>query len=128
MNRKNVIPFYVPLLPVGDWGKRARREEMSVEQKAAGKEEEGKLQKGIAEFYDESSGIWENIWGDHMHHGFYDPDSTVSVSDHRAAQIRMIQESLRFASLLSGFTWIYFLKNKFDALSVFKQFKSLVEL
>ena len=75
---------------------------MSVEQKAAGKEEEGKLQKGIAEFYDESSGIWENIWGDHMHHGFYDPDSTVSVSDHRAAQIRMIQESLRFASLLSG--------------------------
>nr|QES04113.1 tocopherol methyl transferase 3 [Glycine max] len=74
---------------------------MSVEQKAAGKEEEGKLQKGIAEFYDESSGIWENIWGDHMHHGFYDPDSTVSVSDHRAAQIRMIQESLRFASLLS---------------------------
>ena len=28
----------------------------------------------------------------------------------------------------SGFTWIYFLKNKFDALSVFKQFKSLVEL
>ncbi|RDX72961.1 Tocopherol O-methyltransferase, chloroplastic, partial [Mucuna pruriens] len=58
-----------------------------------------KLQKGIAEFYDESSGIWENIWGDHMHHGFYDSDSTVSVSDHRAAQIRMIQESLRFAAL-----------------------------
>ncbi|KAG5118087.1 hypothetical protein JHK82_032507 [Glycine max] len=66
----------------------------------AGKEEkEGKLQKGIAEFYDESSGLWENIWGDHMHHGFYDPDSTVSLSDHRLAQIRMIQESLRFASV-----------------------------
>lgn len=58
-----------------------------------------KLQLGIAEFYDESSGIWENIWGDHMHHGFYDPDSTVSVSDHRAAQIRMIENSLTFASL-----------------------------
>lgn len=62
-------------------------------------EEKKKLQLGIAEFYDESSGIWENIWGDHMHHGFYDPDSTVSVSDHRAAQIRMIQNSLTFASL-----------------------------
>ncbi|KAK4481069.1 hypothetical protein RD792_011939 [Penstemon davidsonii] len=57
------------------------------------------LQKGIAEFYDESSGIWENIWGDHMHHGFYEPGSDVSLSDHRSAQIRMIEESLRFASL-----------------------------
>lgn len=57
------------------------------------------LQKGIAEFYDESSGVWEDIWGDHMHHGFYEPGSDVSLSDHRAAQIRMIEESLRFASL-----------------------------
>ncbi|XP_062147422.1 gamma-tocopherol methyltransferase, chloroplastic-like isoform X2 [Alnus glutinosa] len=65
---------------------------------AEGKKD-GALKKGIAEFYDESSGTWENIWGDHMHHGFYDPDSTVSVSDHRAAQIRMIDEALRFAGL-----------------------------
>ncbi|XP_047155959.1 tocopherol O-methyltransferase, chloroplastic-like [Vigna umbellata] len=72
------------------------KEMAAVEQHEKEKE---KLQKGIAEFYDESSTIWENIWGDHMHHGFYDPDSTVSVSDHRAAQIRMIEESLRFASL-----------------------------
>ncbi|KAL0347199.1 UNVERIFIED_CONTAM: putative tocopherol O-methyltransferase, chloroplastic [Sesamum calycinum] len=57
------------------------------------------LQKGIAEFYDESSGVWEDIWGDHMHHGFYEPGSDVSLSDHRAAQIRMIEESLLFASL-----------------------------
>ncbi|XWS65014.1 hypothetical protein CRYUN_Cryun05aG0054300 [Craigia yunnanensis] len=57
------------------------------------------LKDGIAEFYDESSGLWENIWGDHMHHGFYDPDSNVSESDHRAAQIRMIEESLRFAGI-----------------------------
>lgn len=64
------------------------------------------LQTGIAEFYDESSGIWEDIWGDHMHHGFYDADSTVSISDHRAAQIRMIEESLRFASV-SGISLFY---------------------
>ncbi|KAF5450606.1 hypothetical protein F2P56_030940 [Juglans regia] len=57
------------------------------------------LKKGIAEFYDESSGVWEDIWGDHMHHGFYDPGSTVSVSDHRAAQIRMIEEALRFSGI-----------------------------
>ncbi|XP_058757650.1 gamma-tocopherol methyltransferase, chloroplastic-like [Vicia villosa] len=69
------------------------------EQEIVLEEEKKKLQLGIAEFYDESSGIWENIWGDHMHHGFYDPDSTVSVSDHREAQIRMIEQSLKFASL-----------------------------
>ncbi|KAJ4720949.1 Gamma-tocopherol methyltransferase [Melia azedarach] len=57
------------------------------------------LKEGIAGFYDESSGLWENIWGDHMHHGFYEPDSSVSVSDHRAAQVRMIEEALRFAGV-----------------------------
>ncbi|TXG48746.1 hypothetical protein EZV62_024621 [Acer yangbiense] len=55
------------------------------------------LREGIAEFYDESSSLWEDIWGDHMHHGYYNPDSSVSVSDHRAAQVRMIEEALRFA-------------------------------
>ncbi|XP_024973796.1 probable tocopherol O-methyltransferase, chloroplastic [Cynara cardunculus var. scolymus] len=58
-----------------------------------------RLKKGIAEFYDESSGIWENIWGEHMHHGFYDPGAVVQVSDHRSAQIRMIEQALLFASV-----------------------------
>jgi tocopherol O-methyltransferase len=58
-----------------------------------------KLNKGIAELYDESSGIWEDIWGDHMHHGFYDSGSDLSLTDHRAAQNRMIEEALRFASV-----------------------------
>eukprot|EP00262_Sarcandra_glabra_P008272 TRINITY_DN215_c0_g1_i1.p1 TRINITY_DN215_c0_g1~~TRINITY_DN215_c0_g1_i1.p1 ORF type:complete len:305 (-),score=42.44 TRINITY_DN215_c0_g1_i1:398-1312(-) len=58
-----------------------------------------KLQKGIAEFYDESSTLWENIWGDHMHHGFYDPNEQASISDHRAAQIRIIEEALKFAGV-----------------------------
>ena len=35
---------------------------------------------------------------------------------------------MSFVDAYSRFTWIYFLKNKSDALSVFKQFKSLVEL
>lgn len=29
------------------------------------------LKRGIATFYDKSSGLWENMWGDHMHHGYY---------------------------------------------------------
>lgn len=27
------------------------------------------LNTGIANFYDESSGLWEGVWGEHMHHG-----------------------------------------------------------
>lgn len=57
------------------------------------------LKKRIAEFYDESSGVWEDVWGDHMHHGFYDPHVHPSISDHRSAQIRMIEEALRFAGI-----------------------------
>ncbi|XP_065852128.1 probable tocopherol O-methyltransferase, chloroplastic isoform X2 [Euphorbia lathyris] len=59
------------------------------------------LKKGIADLYDESSGVWEDIWGDHMHHGFYDTgvDVSGSLSDHRAAQIRMIEEALCFAGV-----------------------------
>lgn len=57
------------------------------------------LRDGIADFYDESSVVWEDMWGDHMHHGFYDPGSSVSDSDHQSAQIRMIEESLRFAGI-----------------------------
>ncbi|VFQ73689.1 unnamed protein product [Cuscuta campestris] len=74
--------------------------------------EQQKLNKGIAEFYDESSGMWEDIWGDHLHHGFYDHNISggVSLPDHRAAQIRMIEEALRFASLsgfLSSLLYVY---------------------
>ncbi|CAK7333721.1 unnamed protein product [Dovyalis caffra] len=54
------------------------------------------VNQGIAQLYDKSTGVWEDIWGDHMHYGFCDPDSRTD-SDHRAAQIRMIEESLSFA-------------------------------
>ncbi|KAK7842015.1 tocopherol o-methyltransferase [Quercus suber] len=57
------------------------------------------LKMGITEFYDESSGVWEDIWGDHMHHGFYDPHSAVDVLGHRVAQIHMINEALQFAGV-----------------------------
>ncbi|CAK7333739.1 unnamed protein product [Dovyalis caffra] len=55
------------------------------------------LEKRVAEFYDESSGLW----GDHMHHGFYNLNAEVSNSrsHHRAAQIRMIEEALSFAGI-----------------------------
>ena len=29
------------------------------------------LNEGIANFYDESTPLWQNMWGDHLHHGYY---------------------------------------------------------
>ena len=54
------------------------------------------LKEGIAEFYDESSGVWEDMWGEHMHHGYYPPGQNV---DNRQAQIDMIENSLTWAQI-----------------------------
>ncbi|CAK7333727.1 unnamed protein product [Dovyalis caffra] len=56
------------------------------------------VNQGIAQFYDQSTGVWEDIWGDHIHYGFCDPVSGTE-SDYRAAQIRMIEEALSFAGV-----------------------------
>lgn len=76
----------------------------AAERAARGREEDdGRLKKRIAELYDESSGLWERLWGDHMHHGFYEPGATASAADHRAAQVKMIEEALGFAEI-TGFS------------------------
>ncbi|MFS8032688.1 putative tocopherol C-methyltransferase [Helianthus anomalus] len=43
--------------------------------------------------------MWENIWGENMHHGYYNSDDVVELFDHRSAQIRMIAQALTFASV-----------------------------
>nr|QLI49052.1 truncated N-methyltransferase [Gloriosa superba] len=58
------------------------------------------VNKGIADLYDEMTVVMETLWGDHMHHGFYDVGvPTRSLPDHQTAQIRMIEEALRFAGV-----------------------------
>ena len=65
-----------------------------------------KLKEGIANFYDESSNVWEVIWGEHMHHGYYgkgEGDGSVvsqggvgpasmSLQEHKEAQVLMIDK------------------------------------
>jgi tocopherol O-methyltransferase len=54
------------------------------------------LYQEIKEFYDASSGLWESIWGEHMHHGYYGKDGT-SKLDRRQAQIDIIEELVAWA-------------------------------
>ncbi|HEY9851045.1 MAG TPA: methyltransferase domain-containing protein [Leptolyngbyaceae cyanobacterium] len=56
------------------------------------------LYQQIQEFYDASSGLWEQIWGEHMHHGYYGPDGS-QKKERRQAQIDLIEELLIWADV-----------------------------
>lgn len=56
------------------------------------------LQQQIQQFYDASSGLWEQIWGEHMHHGYYGADGT-QAKERRQAQIDLIEELLSWGQV-----------------------------
>lgn len=66
------------------WLSRWRRRERTREE----------LKIGIAGFYDRSSKLWEDVWGEHMHHGYYVP---ANRTDHRQAQIDLIDQVIKWA-------------------------------
>ncbi len=50
----------------------------------------------IRDFYDSSSSLWEKVWGEHMHHGYY-ANGESSRKDRRLAQIDLIEQLLEWA-------------------------------
>jgi tocopherol O-methyltransferase len=58
----------------------------------------GTLYERIQQFYDASSELWEQVWGEHMHHGYYGTDGTAK-KDRRQAQIDLIEEILQWADV-----------------------------
>jgi len=58
------------------------------------------LYQQIGEFYDASSELWEKIWGEHMHHGYYGRGGTYKV-ERRQAQIDLIEELLFWSGITS---------------------------
>lgn len=56
------------------------------------------LYEQIQEFYDASSLLWEQIWGEHMHHGYYGKNGTYK-RERRQAQIDLIEELLIWAEV-----------------------------
>ena len=59
------------------------------------------LQQQIQQFYDASSGLWEQIWGEHMHHGYYGVAGD-QPKERRQAQIDLIEELLSWADAQLG--------------------------
>lgn len=58
---------------------------------------QGDLKEGIAALYDESSGLWESMWGEHMHHGLYPAGAPART--HQEAQVALIDETLAWAGV-----------------------------
>lgn len=56
------------------------------------------LYQDIREFYDASSGLWESIWGEHMHHGYYGKNGNYKL-DRRQAQIELIEELIHWSNV-----------------------------
>src|SRR4028118_156129 len=56
------------------------------------------LKNQIQQFYDASSGLWEQIWGEHMHHGYYGSTGK-EKKDRRQAQIDLIEELLKWGGV-----------------------------
>ena len=59
------------------------------------------LYQQIQQFYDASSGLWEQIWGEHMHHGYYGPAGD-RYKDRRQAQIDLIDVLLDWSQIGSA--------------------------
>jgi tocopherol O-methyltransferase len=51
----------------------------------------------IRNFYDSSSNLWEQVWGEHMHHGYYATGES-DRKDRRLAQIDLIEQLLGWAN------------------------------
>ena len=59
------------------------------------------LNNRIRDFYDRSTPLWLDTWGEQMHHGYYGPDGKKKV-DHRQAQLDMIEALLEWSLAPTG--------------------------
>lgn len=85
------------------------------------------LAQRIQQFYDTSSPLWEQTWGEHMHHGYYGHDGQ-HRKDRRQAQIDLMEELLSWAQVSAAGTILdvgcgiggstIYLAKKFDAQAV----------
>jgi tocopherol O-methyltransferase len=56
------------------------------------------LNDRIRHFYDRSTPLWLEVWGEHMHHGYYGPDGRERKS-HRQAQVDLLEALLEWGGI-----------------------------
>lgn len=56
------------------------------------------LNTNIKDFYDRSTDLWLDVWGEHMHHGYYGANGDAKV-DHQQAQIDLLNQLLQWGNV-----------------------------
>ena len=59
------------------------------------------LNERIRQFYNSSTPLWLDTWGEHMHHGFYGIDGNIK-KENKQAQIDLINEVINWANIKSA--------------------------
>ncbi len=59
------------------------------------------LNQNIRTFYDQSTPLWLDMWGEHMHHGHYGSDGK-TIKGHRQAQLDMITTMLDWGGVTTA--------------------------
>ncbi|MBI1228306.1 MAG: methyltransferase domain-containing protein [Bacteroidetes bacterium] len=59
------------------------------------------LNEKIRHFYDTSTNLWLDTWGEHMHHGYYGANG-LEKKDHQQAQTDLVNELLSWGNVLQA--------------------------
>src|SRR5947209_14223695 len=59
------------------------------------------LNAAVERYYDTTLDLYEDLWGEHVHHGYWDPGETPDTqgADRRAATDRLVRELVAFAGI-----------------------------
>jgi len=65
---------------------------------------ESELNEAVERYYDTTLDLYEELWGEHVHHGFWDPGERPGINgaDRHAATDRLVHELAAFAGIPAG--------------------------
>jgi tocopherol O-methyltransferase len=58
------------------------------------------LHRAVGRYYDDTIDLYDDLWGEHIHHGYWDPEHP--DTDRHAAQQRTVAELVRYAGVPAG--------------------------
>jgi tocopherol O-methyltransferase len=60
------------------------------------------LNQAVGQYYDSTMELYEGLWGEHVHHGYWDADPDAAPVDRHAASDRTVRELAGFAGFPAG--------------------------
>src|SRR6185312_12052891 len=64
----------------------------------------GGITAAVARYYDTTVDLYEELWGEHVHHGYWDPDERpgTDVAQRHGATDRLVRELVAYAGIPAG--------------------------